>query len=92
MFDGSLIHDQAVRIRNDFGHVSVSRRLDVGVSRERLENFVVVTCGCSLVKLGVSNDQAVPHSYNGKEYRFCCQACIDVFQTDPQKYSKRRAV
>ncbi len=43
-------------------------------------------CGCSLVRLGISNDQAVPHSYDGKQYRFCCQGCVDAFKTDPQKY------
>ena len=44
------------------------------------------TCGCSLVRLGVSNDPAVMYESNGKEYHFCCQACTDLFITDPQQY------
>ena len=44
------------------------------------------TCGCSLVRLGVSKEQAVPYNYDGKEYFFCCQGCVDLFITDSQKY------
>ena len=44
------------------------------------------TCGCSLVRLGVSKEQAVPYNYDGKEYYFCCQGCVDLFITDSQKY------
>ena len=51
-----------------------------------MNTLICPTCGCSLVRLGVKKDQAVPHSYNGQEYHFCCQACTDLFIGDPQKY------
>ena len=44
------------------------------------------TCGCSLVRLGISKEKAVPHSYEGEEYLFCCQGCADLFTTDSKKY------
>ncbi len=44
------------------------------------------TCGCSLVRLGIANDQAPAHTYDGKEYRFCCQGCVDLFIADPVKH------
>ena len=51
-----------------------------------MNTLICPTCGCSLVRLGVKKDQAVTHAHNGKEYRFCCQACTDLFIADPQKY------
>lgn len=50
-----------------------------------MNTFICPTCGCSLVRLGISRDHAVVHHHNGEEYRFCCQGCADVFVTDPQK-------
>jgi len=46
------------------------------------------TCGCSLVRLGIRNDQATVYRTNGDEYRFCCQGCVDLFITDPRKHLK----
>ena len=51
-----------------------------------MKTLICRTCGCSLVRLGISNVQAVAYSYNGDEHHFCCQGCTDVFITDPQKY------
>ena len=44
------------------------------------------TCGCSLVRLGISKEQAATYTYAGAEYYFCCQGCTDLFLTDPEKY------
>ena len=44
------------------------------------------TCGCSLVRLGISKEKAIPYSHDGEEYLFCCQGCADLFATDPGKY------
>ena len=44
------------------------------------------TCGCSLVRLGISKEHSVPRRHDGEEYRFCCQGCADLFITDPEKY------
>ncbi len=51
-----------------------------------MKTLICRTCGCSLVRLGISNDQAVTYSHNGEEHHFCCQGCTDLFITDPQKY------
>ena len=50
-----------------------------------METLICPTCGCSLVRLGISKDQATPYSHEGKEYFFCCQGCVDVFAADPEK-------
>jgi len=55
-----------------------------------MKTLICPTCGCSLVRLGISKEKAFPHSYNSEEYRFCCQACVDLFTIDPQKYGLRR--
>ena len=44
------------------------------------------TCGCSLVRLGISKDKSVVHRYDGVEYHFCCEGCLDLFGTDPKKH------
>lgn len=51
-----------------------------------MKTFVCPACGCSLVRLGVSKENAATYSYNGEEYFFCCQACVDLFIMDPRKY------
>ncbi len=44
------------------------------------------TCGCSLVRLGISNDDAVVYRHDATDYIFCCQGCVDLFVTDPRKF------
>ena len=44
------------------------------------------TCGCSLVRLGISKAQAPAYRHNDKEHLFCCKGCVDLFVTDPEKY------
>jgi len=51
-----------------------------------MKTLICPTCGCSLVRLGISKEKATPYSYNNEEYHFCCQGCVDVFINDPQKY------
>src|SRR6266508_3084233 len=43
-------------------------------------------CGCSLARLGVSRDAATTLTFEGQELLFCCQGCLDGFQTDPERY------
>ena len=50
-----------------------------------METLICRTCGCSLVRLGISREDSVAHRHNGEEHRFCCQACVDLFITDPEK-------
>ena len=51
-----------------------------------MQTLICPTCGCSLVRLGISKDQATAYRYDNKELYFCCQGCVDVFINDPQKY------
>ncbi len=48
--------------------------------------LICPTCGCSLVRLGVSKDQATVCLFEGEERLFCCQGCLDLFVTDPARY------
>jgi YHS domain-containing protein len=49
------------------------------------------TCGCSLVRLGVTREQSVHASRAGTLYFFCCAGCADTFRTDPEHYLARIA-
>lgn len=51
-----------------------------------MNTLICPTCGCSLVRLGITKDQAAVHRHNGKDYYFCCQGCVDLFRGDPQKH------
>ncbi len=54
-----------------------------------MKTLICRTCGCSLVRLGISNDKAATYSYEGEEHHFCCQACADLFATEPQQYLEK---
>jgi YHS domain-containing protein len=43
-------------------------------------------CGCSLARLGISHDAATAFAYEGEELLFCCQGCLDGFQSEPERY------
>ena len=42
------------------------------------------TCGCSLIRLGITKEMAVCSSYKGKKCWFCCEGCLKVFKTNPE--------
>ncbi|MHB1280962.1 MAG: hypothetical protein ACYCYL_06975 [Acidithiobacillus sp.] len=42
------------------------------------------TCGCSLVRLGITKENAVIRKYQGKEYSFCCDGCVVAFQENAE--------
>ena len=46
------------------------------------------TCSCSLIRLGISSDRWTKLIYEDKEYFFCCQACVDLFNQKPSRYLK----
>jgi len=46
------------------------------------------TCGCSLVRLRMPKENHVSYHHNDKEYAFCCNGCLNIFKTDPEKYLK----
>jgi YHS domain-containing protein len=51
-----------------------------------MQTSICPTCGCSLVRLGIGREEAVSYQHSGGEYRFCCEGCVEVFVTDPEKY------
>ena len=54
-----------------------------------MKTLICPRCGCSLVRLGVSKEKSASYTYNGEEYRFCCQGCADLFSTDPEQHLQR---
>ena len=54
-----------------------------------MKTLICPTCGCSLVRLGISKDKAASYRYNDQEYHFCCQACADLFAAEPEPYRQR---
>ena len=51
-----------------------------------MKTKICPTCGCALVRLGISEDREVPGSFGGSEYFFCCQGCKDIFLKDPEPF------
>ncbi len=51
-----------------------------------MPTLICSTCGCSLVRLGISKEKAVPHVHERRQHHFCCEACRDLFMAAPQKY------
>ena len=51
-----------------------------------MKTLICSTCGCSLVRLGISNEDAVVHRHEGIDHKFCCQLCLDLFITDPPRF------
>ena len=51
-----------------------------------METLICSACGCSLVRLGISKENAVPHVHDGQQHHFCCQGCLDLFIVDSKKY------
>ena len=54
--------------------------------RGHMDTLLCRTCGCSLVRLGISAGAATVHEHRVEHYPFCCPACVDVFITDPVRY------
>lgn len=46
------------------------------------------TCIVSGGKLGSMGD-AVIYEHEGREIRFCCDRCVEIFEKDPEKYLKK---
>lgn len=44
------------------------------------------TCGCSLVRLEISPDEAPSYEHEGRRLLFCCQGCIELFREQPDRY------
>ncbi len=51
-----------------------------------MNTLICRTCGCSLVRLGISREKSVRYRHDGEEHHFCCQACADLFVTGPDEF------
>lgn len=58
----------------------------------KMNTLICSTRGCSLVRLGVTKDQSLAYLYEDEEYRFCCQGCVDLLLTDPEKYLEETSI
>lgn len=51
-----------------------------------MKTHLCPTCGCSLVRLGISENDASTYKYQDNTYYFCCDGCVDIFAKNPVKY------
>lgn len=49
------------------------------------ETPICPACGCSLVRLGITQEKAVFHYYQGKQYWFCCDGFLELFKDNPEQ-------
>lgn len=56
-----------------------------------VRSVVCPTCGCSLIRLGLSRGQATHVAHNRMLHFFCCDGCAETFRTDPNRYLARVA-
>ena len=45
-----------------------------------MNTLICRTCGCSLVRLGISKEESVSYRHRGQECRFCCQRVLTKFR------------
>jgi hypothetical protein len=48
-----------------------------------MKSVLCPTCGCSLVRLGISRKQAVHATHDHTLYFFCCDGCAETFRSNP---------
>lgn len=46
------------------------------------------TCGCSLVRLGITEEHSITRAYQGGNHSFCCEGCAVIFDKDPEPLLK----
>lgn len=57
-----------------------------GCQTESSEKGEVINALCPVMGGEVSKDTEYKTEYNGKTIGFCCPACIETFNSDPEKY------
>jgi YHS domain-containing protein len=53
---------------------------------QQIKSVLCPTCGCSLVRLNISREQAARVTYGGADHYFCCNGCAERFSSDPGRY------
>jgi YHS domain-containing protein len=56
-----------------------------------MKSVICPTCGCSLVRLGITREQAARAAYARTLYLFCCEGCAERFRADPERYLAQTA-
>jgi YHS domain-containing protein len=51
-----------------------------------MKSVICPACGCSLVRLGVTREQAARTAHARTLYFFCCEGCAERFRADPERY------
>lgn len=46
---------------------------------------VCPACGCSLIRLGITQEKAVSHHHKEKQYWFCCEGCLELFKANSEQ-------
>lgn len=54
------------------------------IRNRKMPTLICPTCGCSLVRLGVSKNKVVTRNFKNNEYSFCCDGCAVLFEADPE--------
>ncbi|VAW57762.1 hypothetical protein MNBD_GAMMA07-2043 [hydrothermal vent metagenome] len=52
----------------------------------KIKTMICSTCGCSLVRLGISKTKAMFYEYKSINHVFCCLGCLTLFKKSPDKY------
>ncbi len=42
------------------------------------------TCGCSLVRLGMTENNVIRLKHRDTDYSFCCDGCVTLFKENPE--------
>jgi len=50
-----------------------------------MNSLICPTCGCSLVRLGITPNPSLSVRHEDIEYFFCCSGCRDLFIHDPKR-------
>ncbi|MEE9355767.1 MAG: hypothetical protein V3U75_09285 [Methylococcaceae bacterium] len=50
-----------------------------------METPICPACGCSLIRLGITQEKAVSYFYHEKQYWLCCDGCMELFKSNPEE-------
>ena len=64
-------------------------KLDSAIIAKEMPMYPLETCVVSGEKLGGEMGAPVDYIYNNHLVRFCCNACVETFKKDPDKYLKK---
>lgn len=56
-----------------------------------MKTLICPTCGCSLVRLGITGENAVILNYRETDYSFCCDRCAALFKENPDDLLRETA-